>query len=162
MPGVNTDLIRASRHRPGLDEGELPVANATVTATAPSGEELAKTETDENGKFSMTAQQRCDWKIVAVADGHRAECFIAAAEFPDDLPDSAHLHTPPDDVPVNVGDLGEVHRQVIALLRDVDALEQKLRYQDIVGGIGYILGLIGISAYFLAGRRRQQSESSED
>jgi nickel transport protein len=61
-----------------------------------------------------------------------------------------HPHTHPDeadhvhDVPVTTEDIG---RQVMMIRQDLNQLQQKLRFQDILGGIGYIVGIMGVWAY---------------
>ena len=138
-------------HGQVMDEGEIAVANAKITAYSPAGQRLAEAVSDDKGEFRLTVTKRCDWRIVADAAGHRAECTVPASELPADLPEASNS----DEHDETDGDLADLHRQVIALRRDVDRLQNKLRYQDIIGGVGYILGLIGITAYFLGGRRRK-------
>lgn len=64
--------------------------------------------------------------------------------------DHPHPHPHPDeadhvhDMPVTTEDIG---RQVMMIRQDLNQLQQKLRFQDILGGIGYILGIMGVWAY---------------
>lgn len=46
-----------------------------------------------------------------------------------------------------------VARHVTPLRRQLDAYEDRVRWHDVLGGIGYIFGLAGIAAYVLSRRR---------
>jgi len=52
--------------------------------------------------------------------------------------------------------------QVGALRRELNDYEQTVRLRDVLGGIGYILGLAGVAFYFLGIRRKQQFHRRED
>ncbi|MFT3758920.1 hypothetical protein [Thauera sp.] len=55
---------------------------------------------------------------------------------------------------VESGAAAAADADALRLLReDIARLEQRIRLQDILGGIGYILGLAGLSAWFMARRR---------
>jgi len=51
-----------------------------------------------------------------------------------------------------------VAKQVAALRRDLDKYHNELRLQDILGGLGYILGVMGLAFYFLGVRRKESKE----
>lgn len=149
-------------------DGDTPMAGAKITAYGPSGETLAETVADAEGQFTLTVTQRCDWKIVATGGGHHASYTVPVDELPADLPtasDASHGH-PHDDGHPHAGEPGEpiednaeLRRQVTALRNDIRGLQEKLRWQDIIGGIGYILGLMGVAFYFLGTRRVERFPS---
>lgn len=160
-------------HGQVLAEGGVPARGVKVTAYDPSGEILAETVADDKGEFSFTVTRRCDWKIVASGEGHQASCVVLVEELPADLsasPSAApdHSHSSGDGHS-HAGSAGsadedeELHAQIVALRRDIVELKEKLRWQDIIGGIGYILGLMGIAFYFLGSRRGERfpSKSSD-
>ena len=76
-------------------------------------------------------------------------------------------NAPPDAAPIAVsvqmpgvasGDsdprrLAAIERQLIDLRREVDRYEQQTRLRDVLGGVGYILGLAGVASYVAAWRR---------
>lgn len=53
-------------------------------------------------------------------------------------------------------------KQIAALRRDLDKYNNQLRLQDILGGIGYILGIMGLVFYFLGVRRKEKKSASTD
>ena len=72
--------------RAGFHDG-TPARNADVKAFDPAGEEIGRAKTDEQGKFSLEARFRCDYRLlVDTNDGHGAEYTIAAKILPADLP----------------------------------------------------------------------------
>ena len=157
-------------------EGHDLMSGMKIAAYGPSGDTLAETVTDDKGQFTLTVTRRCDWKIVASGGGHLASCVVLAGELPPNLPaeqPDAHDHEHPHDEATmhdhghsHTGELEEpngedeaLRRQVIALREDIEKLRDKLRWQDIVGGVGYILGLMGVTFYFLGSRRGERFPS---
>ena len=156
--------------------GGQPVREARVRAFSPTGEALGETTSDAQGSFTLAAPYRCDYRLVAGSgDGHEAQYTLAAEELPESLPpytasDAAPAKLPSSSatVPAKVEAakvesaesglaaerLESLHGQVVQLRKQLDAYEQKVRWHDILGGIGYILGLMGVASYFLAARRR--------
>lgn len=155
--------------------GGTPIAGATITAHDPGGAKLGETKTDAEGKFSLAATKRCAWRLVADAgEGHQAEYTVPSDELPADLPGGedepseparaeASLPSAPPEAAEETGDgrvagqLAGLERQLIALRRDLEQLRHRLRFQDIVGGIGYILGLMGLAYYFRGAGRRDRN-----
>ena len=153
--------------------GGTPIAGAKITALDPQGAKLAETIADAEGRFALIPTRRCPWRLVADAgEGHQAEYTVPSDELPEGLPDggdapgepagatAAEPAAAPADRPHQrpaAGAQGGLDKQVIALRRDIEQLRQELRFQDIVGGIGYILGLMGVSFYFLGVRRRERN-----
>lgn len=63
-----------------------PVAGAIVRAFAPDGAKLAETKTDEAGRFTFTAQYRCDHRIEVNDAGHKGTVTVPAGDLPQNLP----------------------------------------------------------------------------
>ncbi len=118
--------------------GGTAAQGVPVVALDPAGKELGRTTTDAQGQFSLEARDRCDHKlVVATDDGHGAEYTIHAAEL---------AAAPGDDRAA----LGE---QIVLLRDQLDQYQQRLSLRDLLGGIGYILGITGVACYFLAAKR---------
>jgi len=164
--------------------GRIPAQNAKVTAFDPEGEKLEEVTADAEGKFAFQPRFRCDHRLVVdTGDGHAAEYTITAAELPDDLPprpgDSTksgpsepkttaspphHHHHAPATLP-NGKKLQEmieaaVSRQVTPLRKQLAQYEAKTRLRDILGGIGYILGIMGLVYYFLGLRKKKTPDAN--
>jgi len=150
----------------------------TVTALAPDGSELGKAVTDAQGEFTIPAKFRCDHALVAeTEDGHKATFLVEAAELDAGL--SLLGAAPPAEAgaqgPAHSAAGGEapshvseerlrslvdqaVREQVRPLREQLEGYEERTRFRDVLGGIGYIVGATGLAFYFL-GARRQSTAS---
>lgn len=155
--------------------GGSPIIGAKITAYNPEGETLAETTTDDAGQFSLVPTKRCDWRLVAETDdGHRAEYTVPSAELSADVAENAdkpiepsqpapQAETAPPPPPTSesvasaspADETADLSRQVAALRRELNQLRAELRWQDVIGGIGYILGLMGLTFYFLGAQKRK-------
>ena len=156
-------------------QGMLPARAAHVAVFDPEGALLIETVTDDQGRFTFQAGRRVDHRIVAdLKDGHRAEFSVPAAQLPTFLPE-ASAPPPPGAFPVGAragieaaaaepapqGDPAAIEamidaavaRHVGPLREQIAAYEDKIRWHDVLGGIGYIAGISGLACYFLARRR---------
>lgn len=173
----------------GKIEGEVyfggaePGRHVTVAVLDPLGNKLGSVVTDEKGRFTFEPRVRCDHRLIADDGmGHRAEYTVRADELPAHLladnPSGFHgtgmdsgssgadqQGSQPSSS--RVGDSSGVSeslsQQIAALRRDLDRWQARLRLQDILGGVGYILGITGLMFYFLANRSRapQQNRNRE-
>ena len=135
------------------------------------GSRLLEGRTDENGAFSFPMPDDSELTIVLTASmGHRAECTMKARD------DAAKKGDQGDASPAVAGEsLGmdldetvlsksaqnrirsfvsaELDRRIDPLTREVALLRQdNPSIRDIIGGIGYIVGLMGLFLYFRARR----------
>lgn len=156
-----------------MSRGARP-AKCKVQVFAPDGSKLAETVTNDRGEFSFEAAVRADHRIVVdTGDGHRAEYVLRADELPETLPPAAagprlpargaHENAqapemPPTD-PRGVEEI--VARHIGALRRELREAEQRRRLSDVLGGIGYILGLMGVALYFRSRARRRPARGEE-
>lgn len=141
-----------------------------------AGKLLLKGQTDAQGAFSLPLPQAAPpLKVVVLAgDGHRAEYEVTA----EDLGQKADAATPaqpavatqasPAASPQAAGAaavdaaaleqaLAKVLEQKLAPLRaqlSKMAADQPSQLTQIVGGLGWILGLVGVAAFFLGRGRR--------
>jgi nickel transport protein len=152
--------------------GKRPV-NATVRVLAPDGRELLTGKTDDQGRWAFDLPQKTALKIVLEAGtGHRAEWALRAEEV-----GAATIATNPPAPPAQeqasppaaagaaapaAADLEARFAQLVAQalqpinarLAHIENERQGPSLQDILGGLGYILGLVGIGAYVQARRIR--------
>lgn len=155
--------------------GKRPMG-ATVRVFDPEGKELLTGVTDAHGGWSFDLPQRTALKIVLEAGmGHRGEWTLSAAEVgatssAAPAKDQTHSH-----IAAQSGEASSLdptaqsfeermQKIVAAELATVSSrlarLEERLdgpHLQDIIGGLGYILGLVGIGAYAQARRLRAEN-----
>lgn len=158
------------------------IKGGRVDILGPDGEKLGQVMTDERGEFSFQAQARIDHLLVLDAgQGHLARFLVEAEELPDSLTrggGSGETETPsppaaPGDTAPILGQITiseerlaelldqAVSRQIRPLRRQIEAFQEKIYWHDVLGGIGYIIGLMGLSLYFL-GRRRSKGRYPEE
>ncbi len=126
--------------------GGVRAVGARVTVEA-EGARVLDATTDGSGGFAFRAARRADHLIVVDGgDGHVAQFTLAAA----DLPEAEAADAPAD---LQAAVERAVARQIRPLREQLDAYEDKIRWHDALGGVGYIVGLAGL-AYGLAARRR--------
>lgn len=158
-------------------------ADIIVTDTA-GGKQVYTGQTDENGDFRFDIPQearkgKMNLQIVVKAgDGHRGEWPLAASDYLTGVEETASVSaTAPvaeeeagasvqpvqtaEQTGVSVQQLEELLGKVID--RKLTPVKHMLAQgeehgpilQDILGGIGYILGLAGIAAYFKAQQKNR-------
>lgn len=117
--------------------GDKPAAGLEVIVLTGEGMPVGITETDSEGRFRYDAEGQESLRFVVEIDGgHRAEFTIAFA----------------DDVFEETEELSLTHAplEIRQLSERIDSLEHRLRFQDIIGGIGYIVGVMGLFAFWKA------------
>ncbi|WKW51920.1 carboxypeptidase regulatory-like domain-containing protein [Rhodomicrobium lacus] len=150
---------------------------SSVTVASPDGTLLGKTTTDDEGNFRYEATRRVDHVItVDGGDGHVASYTVAADELPQALasggdaaapkPSPERTGAPVAAAPaISRGGEGadlrafidqSIARQIRPLREQIDAYQEKISLHDVLGGLGYILGLGGLAFGFSQRRRRAQ------
>ncbi|HUT12640.1 MAG TPA: carboxypeptidase-like regulatory domain-containing protein [Thermoguttaceae bacterium] len=160
---------------------DSPARNIAVTALDPAGQQIGDTTTDDDGQFTLEAQYRCDHLLqVSTSDGHGGEYTVSASEFSQDLPprdgsagspppssspevdsppDEGHAHTPAPEA--GQPDNKTLLVQIVELRKQLKSYEDRIRLQDVLGGVGYILGVAGIAFYFLGAKKRPPAPSQQ-
>ena len=134
------------------------------------GDKVLEGLTDEEGAFSFEIPSGDgDLKIVLTASmGHRAEYIIRADELGDikDLIEEK-IEEPVSAVSPEVSsfDLKEIQsiiddtldeklKPIMREMREIKKFqEDRISFTEVIGGIGYIIGIFGIIAYFLSRKR---------
>lgn len=142
--------------------GGAPASGARVRVETHDGTILASLETDPSGSFEFPMTAPTDHVIIAdTGDGHQAHVTVPAAR-PPSAPTVAG--GPSDLQPALAAVAPEVLRSLVedAVARQVEPLrhqlndsEDRVQWRDVLGGLGYILGLAGLAAWLSAGRQRK-------
>jgi len=131
------------------------------------GNKLLDGLTDEEGVFSFEIPPGDgDLKIVLTASmGHRAEYSISADELRGtaglikEEPGESVSVIFPETSSVNLKEIqsiieGTLDEKLKPIIREIKKFqEDKISPTEIIGGIGYIIGIFGIVAYFLSRKR---------
>jgi nickel transport protein len=137
-------------------------------------------QTDHQGEFSFPIPKKCALKIVLTAGmGHRGEWIIPAQDIPEADPTTPAGGSPPLSNPDQTSatlkakadsTAQSVTQEEIAGTLEL-VLDKKLKpiinmmaeerrqspsARDILGGIGYIIGLVGLAAYIQARKIKRQ------
>jgi nickel transport protein len=150
-------------------------SGARIEVRDDAGSLLAELAPDGEGRFVYEAQAPIAHRILAITgDGHRAEWRITADELAEDLsepmrsppsagspvdmsgsldPQPHHTAPPPHSTPsidpaLEAAIERAVARQIRPLREQLVAAEDHLRLKDILGGLGYILGLTGLALWW--------------
>jgi nickel transport protein len=160
---VAGDKIRGSAYfSKGVKAKNLKVAIFTEDGTA-----AGETYTDVNGEFSFLPTLKTGYRLeISAPDGHKAEYFIARPALSGTLPKpdqslpGQQPAVPADqDQSAANGRLSEqklaaeISRQLFPLQQQLDELRHQTGFRDLIGGIGYIVGIAGLIAFYLARKK---------
>ncbi len=152
--------------------GGNPARECEILLLDDKGQQIGSAKTGVDGAFEMALPKaKPPLKLVVVAgEGHQGE-FILKAEDLGLAQDGAQPTAEPKPVDSSapqaaIADtaqleqaLAKVVEQKIAPLRaqiSRMAAEQPSKINEIIGGIGWIIGLLGIAAFFLARRKNTE------
>jgi nickel transport protein len=158
--------------------GGKKTKNALIEVFDSHGNKILDGRTDDNGSFSFKAPQKSEMKIVLLAGmGHRGEWTITSEDFDNETAQGSQNLSPqastsikPDMIKIPNAALEEKKSDPCLTSEDIQSIvetaikkqlapvKNKLNkflapdsspsFSDILGGIGYIFGLMGIGAYF--------------
>jgi nickel transport protein len=152
-----------------FSDGNKPM-NCDVTVTDSNGKMLLKGLTDKEGKFSFNIPEITDLHVVLNAGmGHRAQYVISRAELMGAQPnaggDQASSASKPEETAANAKETTDtsaptnldeamvrkaVTDAIVPLMRTVDQMRESANFSNIVGGIGFIFGIVGVFFYIKA------------
>lgn len=144
--------LRLFASQQGLSvSGETYFAGAGAAANTAiyleqGGERLLSLSSDNQGQFTLELPKAGHYELIADAgQGHQVSWPLesSAAVSP-----SSSANTKSEIVPAELG------QQLRDLRRDIERLRTERRLQDLIGGLGYILGLAGLAAWLLARRKK--------
>ena len=134
--------------------GGKKAKGAQVLVFDKGGNQFLEGKTDDNGEFSFKAPGKTDLRIVLNASmGHKAEWKIPAEDIKGVVEEGAGT---PGEVAVGlskkeVKDLIDesLDRKLAPIIKMLaESLDGTPRMTEVIGGIGYIFGLVGVALYF--------------
>jgi nickel transport protein len=126
---------------------------ADLVVTTPDGKEVSRLKTGTDGGFSFTPPAPGRYHLsLAAGDGHFAELDIST----DGTVAAPAAVAPQASVPTDLDARIEtaVARQIRPLLEAYDAADGRVRFNDLLGGLGWIVGLAGLWAWLRSRRDR--------
>ena len=146
--------------------GGKKAINAPVVIFDKDGKKLLEGKTDNKGEFSFKIPKVTDLRIVLnAAMGHKAEWTVTESEIREAGAIVEKKKAAEPSGPIAVGLSKEEVQKIVE-----DSLDKKLRpivrmitesknkgpsLTEIIGGIGYIFGLMGVALYFInRGKKR--------
>lgn len=123
----------------------LPAVREEVMLYGEQAELIAKTQTDDTGRFVFELPKRQDYNVIIEGmEGHRAEYHLAAQE----IPENAAPNLPADSMELQTLISKAVRQEIQPLREQLDRYALRIYWHDVLGGIGYIFGLAGFVFYF--------------
>lgn len=155
----------------GFSNGDMAQAGTVVLITDASGQSIAEVLTDEEGFFLFEATKRIDHHFkLDMSSGHVLEMILPAEELPASLPGGTSIASAPSNQIMAASVSGvdtvvlqqmieqAVAKQVKPLRKELAAYKEKAGLQDLLGGIGYIFGLVGLGIWL---RQRKQDKQQD-
>ena len=158
-------------HTESKFSGGKRVKDGTVEVFDDSGKLLLTGRTNEDGAFSFSPPRITDLNIVLIAGmGHQNSWRISAAELgstetapamavpatsaanensprPDSAQPTPPQHLTAKDIETIVA--RQLDKKIQPLMRMMaESRDKRPTLSDVIGGIGYIIGLVGMAAYF--------------
>lgn len=132
---------------------------ADLLVATPDGKEVGRLKTGEDGGFSFTPPTPGRYKLtLAGGDGHFSSVDISTDGTPTAEPEIKAASTPaaplPADLDARIAQAVDaaVARQIRPLMEAYDAADGRVRFNDLIGGLGWIVGLAGLWAWFRSRR----------
>lgn len=144
------------------------VKGGLVQVLDPSGKKLLEGRTDDQGEFSFKSPQKTELRIVVEAGmGHKAEFYLGADEQsnvsngePETFETGKTTEASRPPIQAEVDQIKAIVEQALdarlkPIRRELAAIRKQRTpgFTEIIGGIGYILGLMGLVMYFKSRKR---------
>jgi len=138
------------------------VEGGVVEVYDSQGNKLLEGKTNEEGQFNFKPPKKDDLKIVLIASmGHKNSYALSKDELPEIKLEQRLQEPKPKEFEVeeisqvNLDQIKRIidsslDKKLKPIMRELAKTQQrKVSFREAIGGIGYILGIMGIIAYFL-------------
>lgn len=121
-------------------DDDAPLARTEVRVLSESGDTLTSVKTASNGTFTLPIFDETITIEVSTPDGHRITQKIEYEDLGGDG-DSQESGTS-----ITNEDMAFLTQKIVGLEEQIYAYENRVRLHEIIGGIGYIVGVMGLIA----------------
>ncbi len=149
------------------------VKDGVVQVYDSQGTKLLEGKTNENGEFNFKPLKKDDLKIVLLASmGHKNTYVLSADELPNIIAAQKPEKAEPQEFKVKdiaQVDLDQIKRIINTSLDEklkpimrqlTKAQQREVSFTEVIGGIGYIFGIMGIILYFLSKKGVKKKNAS--
>ena len=154
--------------------GGAKAEGAAVVIRTPEGRVLAELSTDADGGFVFAASEHIDHLITAeTPEGHLGSWTVPAGELAGEMPTPVGIAVPSATGAAGTGGMagaagpprssletlveGAVARQIRPLRAQILAHEDRVRLRDLLGAIGYIVGVVGVVLWWRTRRETRDA-----
>ena len=162
----------------GFSNGAMANSGTVVKVTDDAGKSLGEVLIEEEGAFTFIAQQHITHHFeINMGAGHVLKMVLPADELPEgsntgntsNVSPAVNVNTSSASVTdkrasspptTNINSImleKAIAKQLKPLRREIQALKEKSGLRDIIGGIGYIFGLLGLVAFLRERKQRAKS-----
>lgn len=127
---------------------------STVIVYGEKGEQLMEGLTNEEGEYVFPVSAKQEIRIVLNAgQGHQAEYVLSTSEVVgNETPEASAVEAMDSQSAAVGGDVDAVVRHAVAagmipLAKEIADLKERRSFSDIIGGVGFIAGILGVFAY---------------
>lgn len=147
--------------------------NSAVTVFDSEGSQLLSGLTNAEGQFSFAIPKREDLRITLNAgEGHMTEYTITREELEGDMDSTAESDATGSEITEVIAattaspELQAMIKKAVGqslrpVMRSLSELKEQRSFSDIVGGLGFIVGIIGGFFYFKARKLLDEKHDSE-
>jgi len=151
----------------------VKVKDGIVEVYDSQGIKLLEGKTDENGEFDFKLPKKDDLKIVLLASlGHKNSYTLPADELADII--ATEKAQEPESRESEIKEVMQVDSEQIKIIIDT-SLDEKLKpimrqltkaqqkevsFTEVIGGIGYIFGIMGIILYFASKKKKGEKKNA--
>jgi nickel transport protein len=168
---VEGDTVFVEGYFPGGKKSQ----DSLVEVFNPAGSKLLEGRTNETGEFSFKIPERTDLRIVLTSSvGHKNDFIVPASDLQEvesspSSPAQSFAESAKDSS-AHPADLSQLEGMIDrALDRKLDPVIKLIRdtrregptVTEIIGGIGYIVGLFGVFMYFKSRKKKERGQRSE-
>lgn len=127
-----------------------------VQVLGKDGAKVDSVRTDGEGAFVYVPKSQGDFTfIVDSGDGHTAKASVSMSGAPAVKEvAAAQTQAPSDSKTLESFISQEISKQILPLREQLDHYEEQVRLRDIVGGVGWIMGVAGLAAWFMSRRKK--------